>query len=73
MEGVRAVGLDPCFAMSAVYESIRDEVNSGSQSTRNYGRIDSSISKRDKELALQKYVYELLFTKVVNIANAFVV
>ncbi|RHY17230.1 hypothetical protein DYB32_010550, partial [Aphanomyces invadans] len=43
MEGVRAVGLDPCFAMSAVYESIAKAIGKD--------RRDGGVTRRQREAA----------------------
>ncbi|RHY51382.1 hypothetical protein DYB34_005094 [Aphanomyces astaci] len=53
MEGVRAVGLDPCFAMSAVYESIAKAIGKGD-------RRDGGVTRRQRETALEKYGSHLL-------------
>ncbi|CAK4640870.1 unnamed protein product [Aphanomyces euteiches] len=47
MEGVRAVGLDPCFAMSAVYDSIAMAMGKA--------RRDSGVTRRQRELAIEKF------------------
>jgi len=64
MEGVWAVGLDPCFAMSVVCESNHAAIHSGGMSSsgesskkeKDYGGgyHASSITKRQKELAMEK-------------------
>ncbi|OQR98742.1 hypothetical protein ACHHYP_08139 [Achlya hypogyna] len=55
MEGVRAVGLDPCFAMSVVYESIHEVIRSEKR--------ESGVTKRQRETAMEKFgdmrVYKL--------------
>ncbi|KAF0775527.1 hypothetical protein AaE_000774 [Aphanomyces astaci] len=55
MEGVRAVGLDPCFAMSAVYESIAKAIGKGD-------RRDGGVTRRQRETALEKYASHLFGT-----------
>ncbi|KDO27332.1 hypothetical protein SPRG_07579 [Saprolegnia parasitica CBS 223.65] len=47
MEGVRAVGLDPCFAMSVVYESIHLAIRGE--------RRETGVSKRLRDAAMDKF------------------
>ncbi|KAF0694935.1 Aste57867_14214 [Aphanomyces stellatus] len=47
MEGVRAVGLDPCFAMSAVYDSIAKAIGKEKR--------DGGVTRRQRETALEKF------------------